>query len=345
MLRVCLLTRGSPAAVTGGHLYQRRMSEEARRHDATVEFAQASMWKRLPRRADVIAIDSIAAWRLAGPLLGRRGGPPLVAIVHQPPGGVDGSRPRRRAQGALDRFVYRRCVATIVAGTTVADELVGVDGLDPSRVFVVEPGCDLPVASAAPELRHGRRLAVVSVANWYPNKGLLELLDAVAELAADDVTVHLAGREDVDPAYTRQVRARLAAPDLGGRVVVHGPLDRDGVAGLYAGADAFVLPSYRETYSTVLAEAAAAGLPIVAWRAPHAERVVTDGEEGLLVPVGDRDALAGALRALAADVELRSRLAASARRRGAVLPRWADSATAFFRVLRGAAHDTVAGAE
>jgi glycosyltransferase involved in cell wall biosynthesis len=337
MLRVCLLTRGSPAAVTGGHLYQRRMAESAGCHDATVEFAQASVWRRLPRRVDVVVVDSIAAWRLAGAVAGRRPGPPLVAMVHQPPGGVDGAALRRRVQGVLDRFVYRRCAATIVAGRTVADSL-GADGLDPSRVIVIEPGCDLPPA-AAPEpgwLRHGRRLAAVTVANWYPNKGLLELLDAVAALPA--VTLHLAGREDVDRDYTQRVRARLAAADLAGRVVVHGALDRKGVAELYAGADVFVLASYRETYSTVLAEAVAAGLPIVAWRAPHAERVVTDGEEGLLVPAGDRDALAAALRAMATDDELRSRLAASARRRGATLPRWAESATAFFRVLR----DTVA---
>jgi glycosyltransferase involved in cell wall biosynthesis len=340
MLRVCLLTRGSPAAVTGGHLYQRRMAEEAGRHDATLEFAQASVWKRLPRCADVVVVDSIAAWRLTAAVVGRRRAPPLVAMVHQPPGGVDGSALRRRAQGVLDRFVYRRCAATIVAGTTVADAL-SAEGLDSRRVIVIEPGCDLPATTAAPEpcrLRHGRRLAAVSVANWYPNKGLLELLDAVAELPADHVTLHLAGRDDVDRDYTRRIRSRVAAADLAGRVVVHGPLDRNGVADLYAGADAFVLASYRETYSTVLAEAVAVGLPIVAWRSPHAERVVTDGEEGLLVPVGDRDALAAALRTLATDEELRSRLAASARRRGATLPRWADSATRFFRVLR----DTVA---
>jgi glycosyltransferase involved in cell wall biosynthesis len=335
MLRVCLLTRGSPAAVTGGHLYQRRIAEEAGRHDATVGFAQASVWKRLPRRVDVVVVDSIAAWRLAGAVVGRRHGPPLVAMVHQPPGGVDGAPLRRRAQGVLDRFVYRRCAATIVAGRTVADELS--DALDPARVIVIEPGCDLPPPTTAPEpcsLRRGRRLAAVTVANWYPNKGLLELLDAVAALPADHVTLHLAGRDDVDPGYTGRVRARLSAADLAGRVVVHGPLDRDGVAALYAGADAFVLASYRETYSTVLAEAAAAGLPIVAWQAPHTERVVTDGEEGLLVPAGDRDALATVLRALATDDEMRSRLAASARQRGASLPRWADSATAFFKVLR-----------
>ncbi len=339
MLRVRLLTRGSPTAVTGGHLYQRRMADEAERHDAVVELVQASMWSRLPRDVDVVAVDSIAAWRLVGAVCRRGGRPPLVAVVHQPPGGVDAPPIRRYVQGVLDRLVYRRCTAVIVAGRAVADELVDVHGLRPSRVHVVEPGCDLPAGRRSIDLRRGRRIAVSCVANWYPNKGLLDVLGAVGALPADHVTLHLAGRDDVDPDYTRRVRARLGAPDLAGRVVVHGTLDRHQIADLYAGSDAVVLPSYQETYSTVLAEALAAGLPVVAWHTPHAAQVVTDGVDGLLVAPGDRTGLTGALRSLATDEATRARLAAGARRRGAELPRWADSAAAFFRVLRGAAEE------
>ena len=72
------------------------------------------------------------------------------------------------------------------------------------------------------DLRRGRRIALLNVANWWPNKGVLELLDAVATLPSDRVTLHLVGREDVEPGYGRRVHARLRAPDLAGRVVVHG---------------------------------------------------------------------------------------------------------------------------
>ena len=47
------------------------------------------------------------------------------------------------------------------------------------------------------------------------------------------------------------MRARLARPDLAGRVVVHGPLAAEQVAALYRAADVFVLPSLREPYGTV----------------------------------------------------------------------------------------------
>ena len=152
-----------------------------------------------------------------------------------------------------------------------------------------------------------------------PNKGVLELLDAVAALPADHVTLHLAGRADVDPAYTGRVRARLPAPDLAGRVVVHGAVDRDEVAGLYAGADVFVLASYAETYGTVFAEALAAGLPdgrlaIRQPAQPHRGR-----REGCLVEPGDVAGLSAALRRLATDDEWRddrspARRCAAARR-------------------------------
>jgi glycosyltransferase involved in cell wall biosynthesis len=333
VLRVLLLTRGSPEAVTGGHLYHQRVIDEAARHDAVVEVGQASLWSRRLRDVDVIALDSITAWRLAGPR--PRGGPPVVAVVHQPPGGVDGGRLRRRLQGYLDRSAYRRCDALVVAGPTVAADLVHHHGVSAGRVHVVEPGCDLPPGRSGGDVRHGRRIALVCVANWYPNKGLLELLDAVAAAPADLVTLHLAGRDDVDQRHAALVRARLAAPDLTGRVVVHGALDRQRIADLYAGADVFVLTSRHETYSTVLAEALAAGLPVIAWRAPHAEQVVTDGIEAVLVPPGDVAALAGALSSLATDDRRRAALAESARRRGDALPRWSDTAAAFFAVLRG----------
>jgi len=49
------------------------------------------------------------------------------------------------------------------------------------------------------DLRHGRRTAAVSVGNWMVRKGVLELLDALGRLPHDRVTLHLAGRDDVEP--------------------------------------------------------------------------------------------------------------------------------------------------
>jgi glycosyltransferase involved in cell wall biosynthesis len=199
----------------------------------------------------------------------------------------------------------------------------------------VEPGCDLPITAPPPEgLRHGRHIALLSVGNWSANKGVLELLEAVATLPTDAVTLHLAGRDDVDEAYARRVRARLERADLAGRVVVHGVVTRDEVAGLYAGADAFALTSYAETYGTVHGEALAAGLPTVGWRSGNLPNLVTDGREGCLVDPGDLGALAATLQRLATDDAWREQLRRGAQRRGRTLPTWEQGAQRFFAALR-----------
>jgi glycosyltransferase involved in cell wall biosynthesis len=202
---------------------------------------------------------------------------------------------------------------------------------------VVEPGSDLPIdGSARRDLRLGRRIALLSVANWLPNKGILELLEAVATLPPCAATLHLVGDDRADPTYTARVRARLARPDLAERVVVHGPVPLDTVAALYAAADAFVLPSVREPYGTVYGEAMAAGLPVLGWRAGNLPHLAEDGREGLLAPPGDIRALAAALARLADDEPLRRRLGAAARQRALTRPTWDESAALFFAAVREA---------
>jgi glycosyltransferase involved in cell wall biosynthesis len=335
-LVVSLVTRGSPAQLTGGHLYHRRMAEAAPARDATVQFVTLSRWQNpLPRSRGVVVVDSITAWSVAPWVVLRRPDRPLAAMLHQPPGGIGQSAPRTALQRPLDRAFYRRCDLLIAASRALGTELVDVHGFPAARVTVVEPGSDVALDAAAPmDLRRGRRVALLCVANWSSNKGLLELLDALGGLDDGLATLHLAGREDVDADYTAKVRARLARADVHSRVVTHGPLSRDEVGGLLADADGFVLPSYVETYGTVYGEALAAGLPTIGWRAGNLPNLITDGREGCLVPTGDVTGLRAALQRLATDDAWRAQLAAAARRRGATLPTWDTAADAFFGALR-----------
>jgi glycosyltransferase involved in cell wall biosynthesis len=102
---------------------------------------------------------------------------------------------------------------------------------------------------------------------------------------------------------------------------------------MYASADAFVLPSYAETYGTVFAEALTAGLPTVGWRSGNLPHLIEDGTQGCLVEPGDIAGLSRVLHRLATDTEWRSGLAIAARRRGASLPTWSDTADGFFGAL------------
>lgn len=94
------------------------------------------------------------------------------------------------------------------------------------------------------------------------------------------------------------------------------PLGRVGhpeVPAHMASADVFVFPSLFEGSAVVTYEALACGLPTVV--TPEAGSVVRDGEEGLIVPSRDVDALAAAMTRLGEDPSLRARMSAAARGR------------------------------
>ena len=348
ILTVSLVTLGDPGRLTGGYRYHRRMAELAPSCGASVAFvsfpdrpfplpALAGRAVLGRARADVVVLDSIAA-AFAGPWLRDGRGPPLVGSLHQPPGGIDHGPARRALQVPLDRRAWRRARLLVVASQALGDELAA-QGFPPERTRVVPPGRDLPVPAGLPpaDLRRGRRASVACVANWVERKGILELLDATAGLPDELVTLHLAGDDRADAGYGDRVRARLARPDLAGRVVVHGPVAAEQVAALYRDADIFALPSVREPFGTVWGEAMAAGLPVVGWRAGNLPHLASDGREGLLADPGDVAGLGRALRRLAEDEPLRRRLAGAARERAAARPTWAQSAERFFAALREAA--------
>jgi glycosyltransferase involved in cell wall biosynthesis len=240
----------------------------------------------------------------------------------------------RAFQKPFDQATYRRCDLLMAASRVLGRELVSKYGLPGDKICVVEPGSDLPIdRTNVPELRMGRRIAMLSVANWLPNKGVVELLEALAGLPQECATLHLVGRADLDAVYSARVHSRLTAPDLIDRVVTHGAVSREQVACLYAGADVFVVPSYQETYGTVHGEALAAGLPTVGWRSGNLPNLVEDGRQGCLLPPGDIAALTAVLGRLSTDDAWRAFLSDGARHRGELLPTWADTADAFFDAL------------
>ena len=285
--------------------------------------------------ADVLVLDSIAA-AFVGPWLIRREPPrPMVAMLHQPPGGIDHGPLRTFVQAILDRQAYRRARRLLVASDSLAEELI-LSGARPERVVVVPPGRDVAPSAGPPpgDLRQGRQAAFLCVGNWVERKGILDLLKALSILDDGSATLHLVGDTQTEPAYARRVHARLAHSDLKTRVVVHGPISVGAVAALYAAADAFVLPSVKEPYGTVYGEAMACGLPVVGWRAGNLPYLAEDEREGLLVRPGDLKALSAALQRLAADADLRARLGRAAKIRALARPTWDQVAALFFDRLR-----------
>src|SRR3954447_14247494 len=333
--RVTLLTVGDPGRVTGGYLFHRRLADRASRDGATVTFVSipsvplpwailaGPAWLRAPGtpRADVLVLDSIAA-SAAAPWLSRVS-VPVVGMLHQPLGGMEGSPFARAFRVPFDRRAYRRCNILMVASEWLAEQLVAA-GVARHRLRVVPAGQDLDAAAggdtraepaAAGDLRNGRLIAPLCVANWLPRKGVLELLEAVAMLPNETATLHLVGDSSTPGSYARRVRERLGRPGLRDRVVVHGLISPAAVRGMYRAADIFALPSFEEPYGTVWGEAMAAGLPVVGWRAGNLPFLAEHGVDALVVPVGDVDALSRSIDELARDSVLRARIGDAAARR------------------------------
>ena len=154
------------------------------------------------------------------------------------------------------------------------------------------------------------RPLVVAVGRLVPWKHMDGVIDAVALLREKGTKASLA---IVGDGPERVSLAAHAEKKLGGGHVFTGMLAHADTLAVMKSADVFVLNSSYEGLSHLLIEALALGVQIVATRLGGNPEVITDGDNGLLVPSGDASALAGALARLLSDGELRARIAARAK--------------------------------
>ena len=141
----------------------------------------------------------------------------------------------------------------------------------------------------------------------WDRKGLELAIDGLARAAVPASELWVVGRGD-----KARFAARARAAGVGARVRFVGP--RHDTERWYAAADAFVFPTLYEAAPLVAYEAAAAGLPLIATRANGVEDLLGDDEAGISV-TRDAESIADAIRQLAGDDELRSRLGDEARAR------------------------------
>jgi glycosyltransferase involved in cell wall biosynthesis len=112
-----------------------------------------------------------------------------------------------------------------------------------------------------------------------------------------------------------QAEVRAALAPFGERALFLGRCDGREVRNLYAMSDLYVWPAIGEAYGVAFLEAQAAGLAVVAGRTGGVPAVVADGEAGLLVPEGDADAFAAAVRRLLDETGLRQAMGQASRGR------------------------------
>jgi glycosyltransferase involved in cell wall biosynthesis len=177
-------------------------------------------------------------------------------------------------------------------------------GIPPERVRVLpNPTPPLPELPARETLRGVLAVdgpLLVFAGRLTPAKALDVAFAAVAQTGA---TLLVAG--------DGELRAELEAA-AGPRIRFLGAQPRERVLELLAAADAVLLSSSWENFPHVLVEALAAGTPAIATRVGGVPEIVEDGVNGLLVPPGDPEALAAAIRRFFEDADLRGRLRTNA---------------------------------
>ncbi|HEY7069624.1 MAG TPA: glycosyltransferase [Acidimicrobiales bacterium] len=255
--------------------------------------------RRLVRERDIALVHThmpapAVAARLALP--GR-----APAFVHTEHNLWDRYRPATRW---ANRLTYGRNAAVIAVSGAVARSVGGTRPAPEVVVHGVEPPAGPPTGPAEARSRlglDGSGPVVGTVGNFTAKKDHATLVQALSALPAD-VRLVLVGLGPLEA----DLRALVAREGLAERVTFAG--SRDDVAALLPAFDVFALSSRYEGLPIALLEAMAAGRPCVATSVGGVPEVITDGEDGVLVPPDDPAALAAALTALLDDPARRTEL-------------------------------------
>jgi glycosyltransferase involved in cell wall biosynthesis len=193
------------------------------------------------------------------------------------------------------------------------------------RVDAFKPTPDA-VAERAARIRRGDPLNVLFVGTLSYRKGLWDLARVIAS---------------VDPARFRFVlvgkvmaEAEAMARSFGPHVQVIGKVPQAELPKTYARGDVFVFPTIEDGFAVVLAQAKAAGLPIITTPNGAGHDLVQSDRDGWIVPIRDADAIMARLRWCDANREALARTIAS----GASEMRsrsWTDVAAEFEDIVRG----------
>jgi glycosyltransferase involved in cell wall biosynthesis len=278
---------------------------------------------RRARTADVVYTTGMFGRSAAGATLARR--PYVLKLTADP--AFERARRSGIVGGNVDEFqnapggvavrVLRlardaelRRAAHVFTPSAYLRELALSWGVDPDRVSVLPNPAPLPSERATrEELRRAFGMTGPTLAfagRITAQKSLRVALEALVNV--DGVVLVLAGEGDERPALERAV----VELGLENRVSFLGAQTRERVLELFAAADASILSSSWENFPHTVVEALAVGTPVLATATGGVAEAVRDGENGLLVPVGDVRALGDAIRRYVGDEELQQRLRSSA---------------------------------
>ena len=292
----------------------------APRHDAA---AFGELWKRFREyRPDIVHTHNPKPG-VYGRLAARAAGvPAIVNTVHGLYAMPDDPLGKRAVVYTLERLAAAASHAELVQNLEDVPTLRSLH-IPARKLTVLGNGVDLHrfrpdrLSSAARVARRAEwglgpeEVVCGAVGRLVWEKGYRELFAAARSLRTTHPNLHFVVIGGLDAAKSDQ----LGPADL--EVIEHEANIhflglRDDVEDLYPAMDLFVLASHREGFPRAAMEAAASGLPVIATDIRGCRQVVEPMVNGMLVPVGEIDALAAAIADLATDASLRHAMRAAA---------------------------------
>jgi glycosyltransferase involved in cell wall biosynthesis len=186
-------------------------------------------------------------------------------------------------------------------------------GVPDDRIEVIPNGVDLSIfntdvdgSAMRTKLSVKQGPLVATAIRLVKRKGPEHLVNAFSKVlkAVPNAKLAIAG----GGTEAANLRAQIKKLGVERSAFMLGKLQREQVAELMAAADVFVLPSLFESFGLVLLEAMAVGTPVVCTQTQGALEIVKNGEDGLVVPPGDDDALADAIVRVLSDRRLAGHL-------------------------------------
>jgi glycosyltransferase involved in cell wall biosynthesis len=342
-MRVGLIITGSLDAISGSHLYDRKLVECLRGCGDTVEVFSLPPRSFLGRLADNLVtrwqqdiesaqLDVLLQDEASYPALLRlnrrlrgRVTRPIISIVHRLHGGETDS--------PICRWIERRYLAGvdgfIFTGETMRQAVRdALDRPEPGRSVVISPGDRFDPIDAKSLIRQRANepgpLRLVFVGDVIKRKGLLILLEALLKLPAGLCQLTIVGDTNLDALYMRVVYHLFAVTHLTG-VTLAGVVSDAELAGLFVNSHVLVVPAEYDGFGTSFLEGMGFGLPAIGSTLGGAREIIDDEVNGYLVPPNDPAALAERLKTLAADRGKLARMSLAAYERFAAQPGWEES--------------------
>jgi len=220
-------------------------------------------------------------------------------------------------------------------------------GIKPELVHVLSPGLDREKFKISPSYHQldsqeskvsQNNKNILCVGNYVPRKGTLYLIEALSQIEQKDFTLHLVGNRKNNSAYYHKLNNTVEKLQLTESVVFHDGADQDNIKKLYASADIFVLPSFKETFGIVFLEAMHYGLPIVTTNVSAMPELIEEGKNGFLVPPADSQSLAKAISKFIENPDLIEQMGEAGREKVANSYYWEQTCFGFASIIENIAN-------